>query len=149
LAPYENWIHFGQALKHPESLANFIAAYGTHPNIMGLDPDGSGPIAAGSLKARRIAAQQLVDGEQLPGPDRILLDNPLTRDQSADNLPGIDETLGTDDDLPGPDGILLDNPATQDINEAADNILAPANAEDFLFSTGGYANNGTTSRTGL
>ena len=36
LAPYENWIHFGQALKHPESLANFIAAYGTHPNIMHL-----------------------------------------------------------------------------------------------------------------
>ncbi len=33
LAPYENWVAFGQALKHPESLVNFIAAYGTHPSI--------------------------------------------------------------------------------------------------------------------
>ena len=114
LAPYENWIHFGQALKHPESLANFIAAYGTHPNIMGLDPDGAGPIVAGGLEARRIAAQQLVDGEQIPGLDGVLADNPAT---------------------PG--------------DEAADNILPPADAEDFLFSTGGYANNGTTSLTGL
>ncbi len=69
LAPYENWIHFGQALKHPESLANFIAAYGTHPNIMGLDPDGAGPILAGGLVARRIAAEQIVNGTELPGPD--------------------------------------------------------------------------------
>src|SRR4051794_18538733 len=115
LAPYENWIHFGQALKHPESLANFIAAYGTHPNIMGLDPDGAGPIAAGGLEARRIAAQQIVSGDQLPGEDGILVD--------------VDST-----------------PA----NEAADNILAPSDAEDFLFSTSPtWANNGTTSVTGL
>ena len=38
LAPYENWVAFGQALKHPESLINFVAAYGTHPTI--LFPDG-------------------------------------------------------------------------------------------------------------
>jgi Ca2+-binding RTX toxin-like protein len=114
LAPYENWIHFGQALKHPESLANFIAAYGTHPNIMGLDPDGAGPIVAGTLKARRIAGQQLVSG----------------------------------DTLPGEDGILLDLDATPE-NEAADNIPAPADAGDFLFSTGTWSNTGATSNTGL
>src|SRR3954452_10069641 len=150
LAPYENWIHFGQALKHPESLANFIAAYGTHPKIMGLDPDGAGPIVAGSLKARRIAAQQIVTGDTLPGPDGILFDNPLTRDEGADDLPGIDETLGTEADLRGSDGVLADNPAPPNIDEAADNILAPGDAEDFLFSTGPtWANNSTTSRTGL
>jgi Ca2+-binding RTX toxin-like protein len=116
LAPYENWIHFGQALKHPESLANFIAAYGTHPNIMGLDPDAGGPIVAGTLKARRMAAQQIVSGA----------------------------------DLPGPDGILQDLAATTDLDEAADNIPAPADAGDFLFSEGAtWANAGATSKTGL
>ena len=37
LAPYTNWIDFGQHLKHPESLINFVAAYGTHPTITGRD----------------------------------------------------------------------------------------------------------------
>ena len=35
LAPYQNWADFGLALRHPESLVNFIAAYGTHPSITG------------------------------------------------------------------------------------------------------------------
>ena len=30
LTPYTSWIDFMQNLKHPESLVNFIAAYGTH-----------------------------------------------------------------------------------------------------------------------
>ena len=33
LAPYTSWADFGQHLKHPESLINFVAAYGTHPTI--------------------------------------------------------------------------------------------------------------------
>ena len=33
--PYTDWVDFGQALKHPESLVNFVAAYGTHPTITG------------------------------------------------------------------------------------------------------------------
>jgi Ca2+-binding RTX toxin-like protein len=33
LAPYTDWSDFGQHLKHPESLINFVAAYGTHPTI--------------------------------------------------------------------------------------------------------------------
>ena len=33
LAPYTSWSDFGQHLKHPESLINFVAAYGTHPTI--------------------------------------------------------------------------------------------------------------------
>ncbi len=31
LAPYTSWSDFGQHLKHPESLINFVAAYGQHP----------------------------------------------------------------------------------------------------------------------
>ena len=96
LAPYENWVTWGQALKHPESLINFIAAYGTHPNIMTLDPDGAGPIVAGGLVARRTAAEQIVNGTELPGPDGDIL------------------TVG-------------------------DNILAPTDAGDFLFSAGAWA----------
>ena len=34
LAPYTSWSDYGQHLKHPESLINFVAAYGTHPTIL-------------------------------------------------------------------------------------------------------------------
>ncbi len=57
LQPYESWADFGFSLKHPESLVNFIAAYGTHPSITGAD----------LLAARRTAAARLVYGEA--GPD--------------------------------------------------------------------------------
>src|SRR4029078_2640572 len=51
LAPYKSWADYGQHLKHPESLANFVATYGTHPSITG----------AATLAAKRTAAQLLVD----------------------------------------------------------------------------------------
>jgi Ca2+-binding RTX toxin-like protein len=54
LAPYTSWSDFGQHLKHPESLVNFVAAYGTHPSIQG----------ATTLVAKRDAARAIVD----PGP---------------------------------------------------------------------------------
>ena len=38
LTPYTDWVDFGQALKHLESLVNFIAAYGTHPTIAAETP---------------------------------------------------------------------------------------------------------------
>ena len=31
LTPYTSWVDFGENLKHPESLVNFVAAYGTAP----------------------------------------------------------------------------------------------------------------------
>ena len=34
MQPYTDWVNFGMALKHPESLVNFVAAYGTHPTIV-------------------------------------------------------------------------------------------------------------------
>lgn len=51
LTPYESWSDFGQHLKHPESLVNFVAAYGTHPTITG----------ATTTAARRDAARAIVD----------------------------------------------------------------------------------------
>ncbi len=50
LKPYENWHEMGQFLKHPESLVNFIAAYGTHASI----------VNATTLVAKRAAALALV-----------------------------------------------------------------------------------------
>ncbi|MEZ5380145.1 MAG: peroxidase family protein [Acidimicrobiales bacterium] len=63
LKPYDSWLEFGFELKTPESLVNFIAAYGTHPDIT----------AAGSdLDARRVAAQAIVDGTAVDASDFML-----------------------------------------------------------------------------
>jgi Ca2+-binding RTX toxin-like protein len=51
LAPYTDWIDFGLSIKHPESLVNFVAAYGTHPTIT----------AETTLAGKRAAALLLVD----------------------------------------------------------------------------------------
>ena len=50
LKPYANWDEFGQFLKHPASLINFVAAYGTHASITG----------ATTLVDKRAAALALV-----------------------------------------------------------------------------------------
>ncbi|MBG6185419.1 Ca2+-binding RTX toxin-like protein, partial [Arthrobacter sp. CAN_A214] len=51
LKPYTSWVDFGQALKHPDSVVNFMAAYGQHPSIKG----------AASIDGKRAAAQLLFD----------------------------------------------------------------------------------------
>jgi len=51
LAPYTSWSDFGQHLKHPESLINFVAAYGTHPSITGVS----------TIAGKRLAARAIVD----------------------------------------------------------------------------------------
>ncbi len=58
LAPYTNWIDFGLALKHPESLINFVAAYGRHPSV----------ISETTIAGKREAARLIVDPD-LPGGD--------------------------------------------------------------------------------
>jgi Ca2+-binding RTX toxin-like protein len=40
LAPYKSWVDYGEHLKHPESLINFVAAYGTHPTIIAARDNG-------------------------------------------------------------------------------------------------------------
>ena len=51
LRPYASWLTFGLALKHPESLVNFVAAYGTHPTIL----------AASTSAGKREAARLIVN----------------------------------------------------------------------------------------
>ncbi|MFC5380651.1 peroxidase family protein [Aquipuribacter nitratireducens] len=51
VAPYASWNDFGSALRNPESLVNFVAAYGTHPSVK----------SATTLADKRAAAQALVD----------------------------------------------------------------------------------------
>ena len=53
LAPYANWNDFKLAIKHPDSLVNFVAAYGTHPSI------------TGTSAARRTAAARLLAADPL------------------------------------------------------------------------------------
>jgi len=103
LIPYTSWSDFGQHLKHPESLINFVAAYGQHPTIRDSGPDGvlGNADDVTTLKAKRDAARAIVDP------------NPI--------LPGADKVLGTADDIP------------------AD--VPPADAADFMFSTGTWASN--------
>jgi len=86
LKPYTSWVDFGENLKHPESLVNFVAAYGTHPTISA---------APNTLASRRAAARAIVS----------------------------------------PDPLLGD--------------VAPLDAPAFMNSTGGFANVGTGSVTGL
>jgi Ca2+-binding RTX toxin-like protein len=50
LKPYANWNEFGRALRNPESLVNFVAAYGTHASITGVD----------TVEGKRAAAQALL-----------------------------------------------------------------------------------------
>src|SRR5499426_2104608 len=52
LAPYGSWYDYLLHLRHPESLVNFIAAYGTHPTIT----------AATTLADKRAAAMAIVFG---------------------------------------------------------------------------------------
>ncbi|MDH4078033.1 MAG: heme peroxidase, partial [Acidimicrobiia bacterium] len=112
---YENWVDFGQALKHPESLVNFVAAYGRHPLVT----------AETTIEGRRRAADQIVNGTVLPGPDGVVGDDPETPcDEGETNVPA-----GCD--------------------ESADDVLPPADAADFMFSTGAWANSGIASITGV
>jgi Ca2+-binding RTX toxin-like protein len=57
MRPYTNWIDFGEALKHPESLTNFVAAYGQHPSITG----------ATTLAGKREAARLIVNPNTVNG----------------------------------------------------------------------------------
>lgn len=57
LKPYTSWLDFAQHIKHPASIINFIAAYGTHATITGTD----------TIDGKREAAWELVTGTKLDG----------------------------------------------------------------------------------
>ena len=75
LRPYESWADFAAHLKHPESLVNFIAAYGTHTSIT----------TAVTLAEKRAAADLLVFGGAGEPVDRLDFLN--SRGAWASNLP--------------------------------------------------------------
>ena len=49
LQAYTSWNDFGLNIKHPESLTNFIAAYGSHASITGATTDAARRTAAATL----------------------------------------------------------------------------------------------------
>ncbi|UVE16259.1 heme peroxidase [Pseudomonas sp. LS44] len=61
LKPYASWIDLAINMKHPESLINFIAAYGTHDTIT----------SATTLAGKRAAASLLVLGGEGAPADRL------------------------------------------------------------------------------
>jgi Ca2+-binding RTX toxin-like protein len=79
LQPYSSWIDFGQNLKHPESLVNFVAAYGHHPSVTGI----------GTIAGKRAAAAKLVYGVAGPDGYEFDLSSTPTVNETADNLTGI------------------------------------------------------------
>ncbi|MGH8331566.1 MAG: peroxidase family protein, partial [Pseudomonas sp.] len=90
LKPYISWADFADHLKHPESLVNFIAAYGTHDTIT----------AATTLADKRAAALALVFGGAGSPADRLSFLN-STGDYANVTLAGKDGLLGTADDVKG------------------------------------------------
>ena len=91
LKPYTSWADFGQNLKHPESLINFVAAYGKHPTIRDSGPDGVAGTAddVTTVAAKRAAARAIVD-PRLADPTAI---PPITADVPP--VDAADFMLGT------------------------------------------------------
>ncbi|MBE0008258.1 heme peroxidase [Arthrobacter sp. AET 35A] len=90
LKPYTSWVDFGQGLKHPDSVVNFMAAYGTHETIRN----------ATTIAGKRAAAQLLFDM------------NPANTDTPADaydfvNSTGADWTPVNGNSTTGVDGVDL------------------------------------------
>ncbi|MFT0866176.1 peroxidase family protein [Pseudomonas sp. CAM1A] len=90
LKPYTSWVDLVQHLKHPESLINFIAAYGTHGSIT----------SASTLDGKRAAALALVFGGVDAPSDRLDFLNG-TGSWANMTLAGKDGVMGTADDLKG------------------------------------------------
>src|SRR5262245_36762047 len=65
LTPYTSWADFAQHMRHPESLVNFVAAYGTHSSVTG----------ATTMAAKRAAATLLVLGGPGEPADRVAFMN--------------------------------------------------------------------------
>ncbi len=75
LKPYTSWLDFGQHIKNPASIVNFIAAYGTHPLIS----------SEATLEGKRGAAMAIVMGtDQTLSDGRVI--SALTAQQRSDFL---------------------------------------------------------------
>ncbi len=96
LAPYANWTDFEFALRNPESLVNFIAAYGIHPTLAGVPDCTTGPAPDCGLAGRRAAATDLMA-------DATFMDGPAA--QTGVNT--IDLWIGGLAERPAPFGSML------------------------------------------
>lgn len=76
MQPYTSWIDFGLNLKHPASLVNFVAAYGTDPSITG----------ATTAADKRAAAQVIVDGAETGIPSAVAFMNAPATTSGVDNI---------------------------------------------------------------
>ena len=103
LKPYISWADFMQHIKHPESLVNFIAAYGTHHLITDET----------TLEGQRAAAFAIVTGSAVTLADGRVIDAPTDRIDFLNsagawaNTVGADGHAGTADDvtITGLDGV--------------------------------------------
>ena len=87
LKPYTNWIDFGENIKHPQSLINFVAAYGKHPSIV-----GASTVADKRKAARLIVSPDALAGE-VPPVDAVAFMNSIDAWASNDGS----STTGLDD----------------------------------------------------
>ncbi len=106
LKPYANWAEFGSNIKHPESLVNFVAAYGIHPLLSG----------ATTLAEKRAAAVAIVLGtaddpstaaDESTGPDVDFLNGTGTFAGVETGLNNIDLWIGGLAEKPSSAGGLL------------------------------------------
>jgi len=93
LKPYTSWADYAQHLKHPESLINFLAAYGTHPLIT----------AETTLEAKRAAAAAIVFGDPVTLADGRVINAPGDRTEFLYSTGdwANDSTVHTTKDLDG------------------------------------------------
>jgi Ca2+-binding RTX toxin-like protein len=95
LTPYVSWADYAAHLKHPESIVNFIAAYGTHPLIT----------AETTLEGKRGAAAAIVFGDPVTLSDGRVIAAPtdaldfLHSTGAWANTVGADGLTGTFDDV--------------------------------------------------
>ncbi len=84
--PYTSWSDFGAALRNPESLVNFVAAYGLHPSVTGVT----------ALEDKREAAALLVTGGDGAPEDRaaFLAGTGAWASTAASGLDGVDFWVG-------------------------------------------------------
>ena len=100
LAPYTSWVDFGEHLKHPESLVNFVAAYGKHPSI----------VAATTVAGKRAAAQRIVDpeiGEEAPDDAAAFMNATGIWTAASTGLDDVDLWVGGLAEVTDPFGGLL------------------------------------------
>ncbi|GGK07125.1 hypothetical protein GCM10010123_41170 [Pilimelia anulata] len=86
LKPYADWNDFGVALRHHESLINFVAAYGTHPTITGTAAQRR------AAAARIVAADPTVAGT--PGDAVDFMDGTGAWATAATGLDRVDFWVG-------------------------------------------------------